>query len=110
MRLRSVNNGSGFMPRVDRGSLLAFLLYLAIAFVLMAPLSLRPAERAANEGDPLHISWILSWDAHQLVRNPLGLFESNAFYPYTSSLAFSEHLIVQALMVGPINLLTGNEG
>ncbi len=51
----------------------------------LAPVSLHPADLAVNDGDPLHISWILAWDAHQAVRDPLHLFDSNAFYPYPSS-------------------------
>lgn len=91
-----------------REALLAFGFFLAISFLLTAPLSLSPASQAANEGDPLHISWILAWGVHQLTTNPLQLFESNAFYPYPSSLAFSEHLIVESLMVGPVYLASGN--
>ena len=78
--------------------MLVFCFYLAISFILMAPLSLNLASEAANEGDPLHISWILAWVTHQLTSNPFQLFESNTFYPYPNSLAFSEHLTVEALM------------
>ena len=91
-----------------REDLLVFCFYLAMALIMVAPLSLSPATRAANEGDPLHISWILAWVTHQLTSNPLQLFESNAFYPYPSSLAFSEHLTAQAVMASPIYLLSGN--
>ncbi|MGH9461258.1 MAG: hypothetical protein ACRD1X_08565 [Vicinamibacteria bacterium] len=91
-----------------RDALLALGFFLALAFLFTAPLSLSPASQAANEGDPLHISWILAWVVHQLTTHPFQLFESNAFYPYPRSLAFSEHLTVEALMVGPVYLLSGN--
>ena len=39
---------------------------------------------------------------------PLQLFDSNSFHPYERSLVFSEHLLAQAVMVAPIQLLTGN--
>jgi len=95
-------------PPVLRENLLVFCFFLAIAVILVAPLSLSPATRAANEGDPISGSWILAWVTHQLTSNPLRLFESNTFYPYANSLAFSEHLTVEALMVSPIYLLSGN--
>jgi hypothetical protein len=84
----------------------AFYLLVSIAF--LAPVSLSPADRAVNDGDPLHISWILAWDAHQGVRDPLHLFDSNSFHPYPSSLAFSEHLLGPALLAAPFFYATGN--
>jgi hypothetical protein len=84
----------------------AFYLLLSIAF--LAPVSLSPADRAVNDGDPLHISWILAWDAHQGARDPLHLFDSNSFHPYRSSLAFSEHLLGPAFLAAPFFYATGN--
>ena len=43
-------------------------------------------------GDPLHLSYVMAWDAHQLVRRPTALFQSNSFHPYPRSLAFADHL------------------
>ncbi len=85
-----------------------FGFYLALSVVFLAPVSLSPEDLAVNDGDPLHISWILAWDAHQAVRHPLRLFDSNAFYPYDSSLAFSEHLLGPALLAAPVFYATGN--
>jgi len=89
-------------------TLLVFFLYALITVLLTAPVSLAPHRLAANEGDPLHISWILAWDAHQLIRDPLHLFDSNTFYPYPRSLSFSEHMSVLAILAAPVYLLTGN--
>ena len=85
-----------------------FGFYLALSIAFTAPISLNPGTLAVNDGDPLHISWILAWDAHQAVRNPLRLFDSNAFYPYPSSLAFSEHLLGPALLAAPFFYAAGN--
>lgn len=85
-----------------------FVFYLAIAVIFTAPVSLSPHRLAVNDGDPLHISWILAWDVHQLIRDPLHLFDSNSFHPYEGSLAFSEHLIVPALLSAPFFYATGN--
>ena len=107
-RERLLNLRSRVAAPEMREALLAFCFFLAIAFIFTAPLSLSPASQAVNEGDPLIISWTLAWVAHQLTTNPFRLFDSNAFYPYPTSLAFSEHLTVEALMVGPIYLVSGN--
>ncbi len=85
-----------------------FPFYLALSMVFTAPISLSPSDLAVNDGDPLHISWILAWDAHQLVRDPLHLFDSNSFFPYPGSLAFSEHLLGPALLAAPFFYATGN--
>jgi hypothetical protein len=85
-----------------------FGFYLALSIAFTAPISLDPGTLAVNDGDPLHISWILAWDAHQAVRDPLRLFDSNTFYPYSSSLAFSEHLLGPALIAAPFFYATGN--
>jgi hypothetical protein len=89
-------------------TLAVFAFYLSLAVIFTAPVSLSPTDLAVNDGDPLHISWILAWDAHQAVRDPLRLFESNSFHPYESSLAFSEHLLGPALIAAPFFYATGN--
>lgn len=88
--------------------LTVFFFFLILAVVFTAPLSLAPHERAVNDGDPLHISWATAWDAHQMVRAPWDLFESNTFFPYRSSLAFSDHFLGLALVSAPVFYLTGN--
>ena len=43
--------------------------------------------------------------AHQLPRSPAHLFDANIFYPERDTLAFSEPLIVPALMGAPLQWL-----
>src|SRR5258707_966352 len=59
-------------------------------------------------GDALLQTWTLDWDAHALLTNPLHFANANAFYPYANSLAFSETLIGQAILVAPVIWLTDN--
>jgi hypothetical protein len=59
-------------------------------------------------GDPLHLSYVMAWDAHQIVRRPWALYDSNSFHPYGRSLTFGDHLLPEALLVAPINWATGN--
>src|SRR4029450_13684586 len=47
----------------------------------------------------------MAWIAHQLPRAPTRLFSANIFYPAHDTLAFSEPLIVPALMGAPLRWL-----
>jgi hypothetical protein len=63
--------------------------------------------------DPLHLTrldnddaalntWVIAWVAHILPRQPLHLFEAPMFYPEPRALAYSEHLLVPALLGAPL--------
>jgi hypothetical protein len=82
--------------------------YLAVAILWHAPSSISPADTIPDLGDPLHLSYVMAWDAHQMVRRPWALYDSNSFYPYPRSLAFGDHLLPEALMVAPVFWVTGN--
>jgi hypothetical protein len=86
----------------------ALLAYSAVALVWMWPMSLSPATMLPDVGDPAHLAYVLAWDAHQIVRRPWALFESNSFHPWPHSLAFGEHLVPEALAVAPVFWATGN--
>jgi hypothetical protein len=55
-----------------------------------------------DTGDPLLSTWRLSWIAHQIVRDPLHLFDANIFYPARHTLAFSDAMLAPALTVAPL--------
>jgi hypothetical protein len=56
--------------------------------------------------DTLLLAWVLSWDVHQLLRAPFGLFEANIFHPLRHTLGYSEALVSQALTLLPLAPLT----
>lgn len=91
-----------------RAAAAAALAYLVLATLWAAPASLSPTDTLPDLGDPVHLSYVMAWDAHQLVRDPLSLFDSNSFYPYPRSLTFGDHLLSEALLVAPVNWATGN--
>jgi hypothetical protein len=75
---------------------------LLLALIHTWPLALHPARYSRNDnGDAMLNEWILAWVEHQLPRDPMHLFEGNIFYPAHDVLAFSEPLIVPALMGAP---------
>ncbi|MGH8639193.1 MAG: hypothetical protein ACREUZ_18820, partial [Burkholderiales bacterium] len=78
----------------------------ALVFVLLAaahtwPLATNPATLGYDASDTLLNQWIIAWVVHQLPSDPTRLFQGNIFYPATDSLAFSEPLIVPALLAAP---------
>jgi hypothetical protein len=81
---------------------MAALVFALLAIVHTWPLVTEPGTLSRNDnGDAQLNEWILAWVAHQLPRHPLQLFQGNIFYPAKDVLAFSEPLIIPALMVAP---------
>ena len=52
-------------------------------------------------------AWILAWDAHALARAPGRLFQAPIFHPLPDALAFSENLLVPAVLGAPAQALGG---
>jgi hypothetical protein len=82
--------------------------YLGLAVAATWPLAHRAQDSVFGVGTPPLNIWAMGWVLRQLPRNPMALFDANAFYPYTRSLAFSEHLLVPSLLAAPWAFLTGN--
>jgi hypothetical protein len=86
----------------------------ALACALLAvvhtwPLATAPGTLSRNDnGDNQLNEWIMAWVAHQLPRAPAHLFQANIFYPSRDALAFSEPLIVPALLGAPVAWLGGS--
>lgn len=92
-----------------QGRVSALAVCLLLAIVHTWPLALSPAKDSLNDNADAQLNeWILSWVEHQLPRDPRHLFEANIFYPAHDALAFSEPLIVPALMGAPAAWLGGS--
>ena len=87
---------------------LALALFAALTLVMTNPLVLHLATAVEDKQDALLNTWIIAWVGHALVTDPLHLFDTNIFYPYTNTLAFSEVLLPQGLLALPINLAFDN--
>jgi hypothetical protein len=82
---------------------------LLLAIVHTWPMAADPGRHSRNDnGDAQLNEWILAWVAHQLPRDPAHLFEANIFYPAHDALAFSEPLIVPALLGAPLAWMGGS--
>ncbi|MBI3050740.1 MAG: hypothetical protein HYY76_20815 [Acidobacteria bacterium] len=94
----------------------ALAAYLVITLVATWPLARGLARDVAWDlGDSILNMWILSWDIEQ-IRRLLGgelsrmwtFFDANIFYPVPLALAYSEHLLPQAIQILPVYLISEN--
>lgn len=91
-----------------RKHLAAALLFLVLTLILTNPLVLNLWDSVQDKQDGLLNTWILAWVGHALIADPLNLFNTNIFYPYPDTLAFSEILFPAGLFTLPITLATNN--
>jgi hypothetical protein len=78
-------------------------LFVLLAIAHTWPLTTAPARWSrVDNGDYALNAWILAWVVHQAPRDPLHLFDANIFYPEPRTLAFSEHLVPQAMVAAPV--------
>jgi hypothetical protein len=88
-----------------------FLLSLAMTWPLATGLG---RDVPGDLGDSLFNMWILSWGAGHLPGLLTGaiswqaFWNGNIFHPEPYTLALSEHMFAQALLVAPVYALTGN--
>jgi hypothetical protein len=104
-RLFSPAGGSAWRRVAEIGIVgLAFTALVAIAtWPQVARLDSVP-----DLGDPLFSVWRIAWIAHQVVRDPIHLFDGNMFYPERLTLALSDPVIVPGLMSAPFFWLGGH--
>jgi hypothetical protein len=79
-----------------------FLGFCAFTAAVTWPYVTRLRDAVVDAGDPYLVSWMLWWDYHQTFTDPLNLFQSNLFFPYHYTLAFSEHCYGIALPFFPL--------
>lgn len=81
----------------------ALALFAALAVVHTWPLATDPAHLTRFDNrDAVLNTWIVSWVARQLVIDPIHLFDANIFHPERYTLAYSEPLLVQAVLGAPL--------
>jgi hypothetical protein len=87
--------------------LLVFGLFLLGAVVFTYPLITRLRTAVTDHVDPLLDAWTLAWVAHQLLRDPAHLFDSNRFYPETGTLAFHDPMVALGTLLAPVQWALG---
>jgi hypothetical protein len=102
--------GRDTIPSWPRGTSrrLVFASALTVFFAALTVLMTYPQVRflgtgvSEDIGDPLFSTWRLSWIAHQIVRDPMHLFDGNIFYPSLHTLAFSDSMLAPGLSAAPL--------
>ena len=90
--------------------------YLAASVLLTWPLVTVLGTRLGaleGPGDPYLNVWILGWGTQSWLRDPIGTlagraFDAPIFHPSPLTLTYSDHQLLQALLVTPIYAATGN--
>ncbi|MEA3369338.1 MAG: hypothetical protein U9Q24_03170 [Candidatus Ratteibacteria bacterium] len=85
--------------------LLVVSFFIAASILATYPLITRMDTAVKNLGDPLFNIWVLNWDIHKFLGGVNNFFDANIFYPHTNTLAYSDHLIPQALLALPVFLI-----
>jgi hypothetical protein len=85
--------------------LVTLALFAALTAVMTWPQVLRMSDGVHDPADPLMVTWVLSWVAHQLPLAPAHIFDANIFYPERNTLAYSETLLVPGLVAAPLSWL-----
>lgn len=95
VRRRSPRTAWPPSPPIGRDELsIVALLAIALAIVTSWPLAIHlPSRIAPDLGDPVRTAWQVAWLGHALLTDPLHLWNSNAFWPRSNSLAFSDSLL-----------------
>lgn len=77
--------------------------FAALAVLHTWPLALALDTLSRNDtADTVLHEWTLAWLAHQIVHDPLHLFDANIFYPDRLTLAYSDHLFIPGIVVAPL--------
>lgn len=103
--LRIPDNAGDFplqaTPGLARRTALASLGILFVLGMLVQD-QLQYPYSVADHGDPLFSIWRIGWVLHQLVTDPVHLFDANIFYPARLTLTFSDPIILPSLTAAPL--------
>ena len=94
----------------------AAAIYLAASVLWTWPLTPNIATSIAWDlGDPMLVAWVMGWVNDSLlalgrgdVTRFMAMWDAPIFHPEPLSLAYSEHMLPQALFVLPLHAVTGN--
>jgi hypothetical protein len=79
------------------------LLFTLLTAIMTWPQVVRMRDGVHDPADPLMVTWVLAWVAHQLPLAPGHLFDANIFYPERNTLAYSETMVVPGAISAPLH-------
>ncbi len=81
----------------------------ALTAILTYPLAFQMDRIGrVNTDDGRWSIWVVSWVAHALTTDPVGVYQANIFYPQRNALAFSEANLVAGAIGAPVWAVTKN--
>jgi hypothetical protein len=83
-------------------------LFSLLTIVMLLPLSINLTNMVPELTDPLLNAWRMQWDAHAFLSGPdslVNLFNTNIFYPFPLTLAYSEHFLILSALALPFLLI-----
>jgi hypothetical protein len=87
---------------------LCFFIILSILVTYPTAFKLNEFSILDTYTDDLLEAWTLKWDVHAILSgfgSARNVWNANIFYPYPTTLAFSEHLLATAFLLMPFTLL-----
>jgi len=106
--IMSPKRGGSVTSTIIIRELALFSLFFGLVSLFTWPLLAHPGSLLRGLNDPFLFTWILNWAASHL-SDPGALVNANIFYPYGNTYAYSEPLLVPAVLTAaPILKLTGN--
>jgi hypothetical protein len=94
----------------------AAAIYLIAAVTVTWPLAATVTTRLGaveGAGDPYLNLWVLGWGMQSWLADPGGVlsgrvFDANIFHPSAGTLTYTDHLLLQSLVLSPLYAITGN--
>ena len=83
-------------------------LFAGLTLIMLYPLSVSLLHMVPEPTDPLLNAWRMQWHSQALLQGPQGfanLFNTNIFYPFPLTLAYSEHFLMISWQALPFLLL-----
>jgi hypothetical protein len=79
-------------------------LFVGLTLLHTWPLASDPARLSRLDNDDTAFNtWVIAWVQHALPRDPLRLFDAPVFHPEHDTLAYSEHMLVPAVIGLPFH-------
>lgn len=91
------------------GVVAAACAYASLTIVMTWPLPARAGSTLQDTGDPLMQIWVMRRVQHQLVTDPLNLYQGNIYYPFNDTLAYADEALSTALLAWPVYFVTSND-
>ncbi|OGS21920.1 MAG: hypothetical protein A3J83_03335 [Elusimicrobia bacterium RIFOXYA2_FULL_40_6] len=90
-------------------NIIALLIFAVVTLIMTYPAALNMKKHIPGDlGDPLYVTWALSWNTDKIYDGFKDYWDANIFYPNKLTLAYSENVLGIALAGLPVMLLTNN--